>query len=188
MYCLTTRADEDAGLRSRAPGMFAIGVVIVLLQCVAAFAAVAGTIVPACDSKDQCNRGTYCKVHGDESGDGSGAKRCSYCGFSVPLEAECVLDAVPVRSHDLCLHAGVPVLNVHAHELFAGYNMTYLSEVCHRTTPVGKSVRSWAELDLVPWCDACWSTATDTIDHLTPEELMSAHVRSMGLFDWITCE
>ena len=114
-------------------------------------------------------------------------KRCSYCGFDVPLEMECEIDGVSVRSHELCVKARAPTWNVR--EVadkgmeFLGYNVTYLSAVCHRREPVGDSV-PWAKDSLVAWCDACWHPQTDTIEDLDMATLFSANVAAMGFFDF----
>ena len=186
VFYLTTKAEQDARLRTRAPLMAAVSFLMVFMQAASISAIIFGTVIPACDTKTECDKGRFCKAHGE--GEGDGTNRCSYCGFSVPLEAECEIDGVSVRSHELCSEADVPVWNVrptstHPHE-FLGYNTTYLSEVCHGTTPVGASVRAWAESDLVDWCDACWHMQTDTVDDLDMRLLIGANIRSMGAFDW----
>ena len=65
VFYLTTRAEQDAELRQRAPIMAAFGVLMVLMQSFACSAIVFGTIIPACNTKLECDKGRFCKTHGD---------------------------------------------------------------------------------------------------------------------------
>lgn len=89
IYFLTTKAERDAGMRKKAPLMFAGGLLMVVLQTCAVYGVLAAMLHPSCVSNKQCESraGFYCFQ--PQSG---GRGNCQMCGESAPL--------VPYRSDE----------------------------------------------------------------------------------------
>ena len=65
-------SSDDPAERAMAPTMLASGYVMVLFQWATAVGAIGSTTFPSCQSTDQCGRGTYCNIGGNN--------RCNTCG------------------------------------------------------------------------------------------------------------
>eukprot|EP01051_Picozoa_sp_SAG22_P001996 SAG22_NODE_85_length_21510_cov_6.472187_2_plen_264_part_00 len=67
-------------MRKKAPQMFACGVLMVLLQFLAAASICAGMLFPTCADSNQCPRGQFCYAQPERQ-----SGRCMFCGESPPL-------------------------------------------------------------------------------------------------------
>jgi hypothetical protein len=103
IFYLTSEDPQDAGMRARAPLLFASSWAMVLLQCCTALAVTQSTVLPSCKTSDQCPAGLYCQIGFND--------RCQFCGSNVPL----------VMQHD----DDGGTYNAVFHERFVGYNATY---------------------------------------------------------------
>ena len=82
IYFLTTKAERDAGMRKKAPLMFAGGLLMVLLQTFAVYGVLAAMLHPSCVTNKQCDGRTGFYCYQPESG---GRGNCQMCGESAPL-------------------------------------------------------------------------------------------------------
>jgi hypothetical protein len=143
VYFLTSKAEDDASMRKKAPLMFAWGVCLVAVQ-VASMAGMLGAMLhPACTSNAHCDgrRGFYCYTPpGREQGN------CQMCGEAAPLPY--YLSTIPVDSKyktrasfkeynivwDQHYPAGASNKRSRTPDLFAGWNFTMVKQTC--TPPV----------------------------------------------------
>eukprot|EP01046_Picozoa_sp_COSAG06_P014146 COSAG06_NODE_869_length_11861_cov_37.817463_3_plen_406_part_00 len=80
VFYLTSKSDEDAEVRAKAPAMFAWGVIMILMQYVAAAGLTLGAAIPSCLDTHQCHRGMFCNIR-----PGAINGRCLFCGEGAPL-------------------------------------------------------------------------------------------------------
>ena len=93
----------------RVPLMFFVSLVMVAAQCATVVAVLVGTFTPACLTNDQCFAGNYCSV--------GFTNRCQYCGSHAPVIIHYGED-------------GKTYNNVYDRN-FAGFNRTYVEELCN---------------------------------------------------------
>eukprot|EP01052_Picozoa_sp_SAG31_P029800 SAG31_NODE_2997_length_4803_cov_4.274872_1_plen_524_part_00 len=79
IFFLTSKAEQDAVMRKRAPYMYLAGLMMVVLQIGAAYGILLGMLHPACLNNSQCEQaGFYCHTAGSIG-------RCIACGEEAPL-------------------------------------------------------------------------------------------------------
>ena len=78
---MTSKAEEDAAMRKRAPLLFAWGLLLVIVQVMTAISMLLNLVFPSCGTNDHCSSfTTYCQtVPGRRAG------RCLPCGEAAPL-------------------------------------------------------------------------------------------------------
>ena len=125
VFALGSDAPEDAALNARAPAMFALGVFMVLLQCVTMPRLFIASLSESCVTQDDCSvKGMFCRRSPFGSAD---QRQCSYCGTHAPLEHqwEYAADGA-LRTYNF------PEDQHHRAEPFddVGFNRTHVLSVC----------------------------------------------------------
>ena len=81
VYFLTSKSEEDAEMRKMAPLMYCWGLLMVVVQIMAAIAMLLNTIFASCGTNEHCSSFvSYCQVR-----PGNKAGRCLTCGQVAPL-------------------------------------------------------------------------------------------------------
>ena len=178
--------DDDALARPHLPSLLLISVGIVLTQCAAVAAVVAGTYSASCESSGQCIPGQYCSI--------GMRQRCDFCGERIPMIMElnehCSMapGAGQSQRQNLVVRgAGCKTLNRPNDYDFDGFNTTLVVSVC--TNPTDRTGLSGAgdRIDFVQaatrsWCEKCVHPVDLTPDTLRPRTLTTANVTAMGYF------
>jgi hypothetical protein len=110
VFYLTTTDPKDTQMRARAPLLFAGSALMVLVQSATALAVAISTLLPSCESSDQCEAGLYCQI--------GFSNRCQFCGSNVPLYMQ--TDKFTGDTYNNIFDAS-----------FAGWNSTYIKALCH---------------------------------------------------------
>ena len=123
----------DAHMKKWVPLMLSISVLMIFAQLATVIAVAVGTLTPACRTSDQCPMGYYCAVGLSD--------RCQYCGSHHPVIMQYGPD-------------GETYNNVFDYR-YAGFNRTYVREVC--TDPL-----------YVPSCDNICKDRDMIVDPVPP--------------------
>eukprot|EP01046_Picozoa_sp_COSAG06_P019483 COSAG06_NODE_1393_length_9596_cov_47.877014_3_plen_282_part_00 len=144
VFFLTSSDPLDAALRGSlvTPALLVGSCTMVLIQSATVVSIFMGSLMPACQDDDMCERGTFCEV--------DLIRRCQQCGATIPL---------PIQTDD----AG-NTYNYYREPDFIGYNDTGLAELCANpvVTPGTASVGEpmiFGVRSLEAWCVQCF-TAT----------------------------
>lgn len=92
VYFLTTKAEEDAPMRAKAPWMYLAGIILVVVQILSVLGLLGAMLHPSCTSNTHCDArtGFFCYVPpGDERG------LCYMCGEATPLPQYASTERVP---------------------------------------------------------------------------------------------
>ena len=188
VYFATSEDPADAKMRSRAPCMFVISALIVLIQCLVATGLYQSSTNPSCVEILQCLRGQWCEVSAFQ-------RECIFCGGSPPLplqlapgaDPSCYINALTGRDGP----AECPVLNDARADYFAGFNATAVAFACahpadgqrHAEDNEGNTEPYTAE-QVVFWCDACYHGPTRHVEATTEQSALTVSVSRMSPVDW----
>jgi hypothetical protein len=173
--------DDDVLPRPHLPSMLLTSIGIVLTQCAAVAAVVAGTYSASCDNSGQCIPGQYCSI--------GMRQRCDFCGERIPMIMElnehCIWSWLQPTTD--ASGAGCKTLNRPNDDYFDGFNTTLLVSVC--TNPSERTGLSGAgdPIDFVEpsvrsWCEKCVHPVDMMPDTLRPRTMTAENVAAMGYF------
>lgn len=80
VFFLTSKAEQDAEMRAKAPLVYGAGLLMVLMQFLVSISIWVGMMMPTCMESSQCRSGSYCYTQGS-----SNRGRCMFCGSVPPL-------------------------------------------------------------------------------------------------------
>ena len=139
VYFLTSKAEDDAPMRKKAPLMFAWGVFLVIVQIASVAGMLGAMLHPACTSNAHCDgrRGFYCYTP-----PGRDRGNCQMCGEAAPLPY--YLSHIPVpnptdrakfKEYNIVWDQHYPAdpnTNKRSRlpEWFAGWNFTMVKQTC----------------------------------------------------------
>ena len=165
-------SSDDPAERARAPTMLASGFVMVLFQWATATGAIGSTTFPSCHSTDQCGRGTYCNIGGNN--------RCNTCGDDVPLPLQVDPDT-----------PGLTYNHADDRGSFAGFNLTLVASTCAEPTRdqlgIGGPGREklYKAAAVTSWCEACVHPTSFHVDPMTYVSRSEANASVMATVDWL---
>eukprot|EP01043_Picozoa_sp_COSAG02_P055626 COSAG02_NODE_6479_length_3547_cov_90.720708_3_plen_373_part_01 len=186
VFFATSEDPADAGMRRRAPLMFAISALVVLVQSFVATGLYHSSTNPSCVENHQClsQLGQWCVIKDFDPG-------CEFCGQQIPLplqlapgsDPSCELDSItPWNGHAEC-----PVLNDVRADYFAGYNKTAVAVACAHPAGGrrhGEDEEGYTAQQVVFWCDACYHGPTTHVDTTTESSVLQVSVARMSSVDW----
>ena len=138
MFFLTSKAEQDAEMRKKAPRMFACGVFMVLFQFLAAASICAGMLFPTCVDSNQCPRGQFCLAQPERK-----SGRCMFCGESPRLvpyyettsEHTGVGPTMKEKTWNRITTSSYPKIGLFRSSeptLFGGFNDSHVQAICTR--------------------------------------------------------
>jgi hypothetical protein len=210
VFLAVSDAPEEAELRAWAPLLLLGSWLIVLLQVLVSAGVYKGTMFPSCQSNDMCGQGQFCLLHFAPGagttllGTGRNA-RCSFCDSGmIPLDMQLAATAAPNCNTAVPSSPECPVMNNGQEAYSAGFNLSYVVELCKSPragakrfglsrgaptvdspTGTGGIYVEWEAQAQATWCKACFHDGTGTVADVSPHGFARMAVKSMHTMDWL---
>ena len=189
---------EDA---AKVPLMLCAGLMMVMMQTIAAIAVTVGTGMRSCSSSDQCDQGRFCWIFdstaGPEAADDvtKGTDRCGFCGNVIPLprqtEGTCRFELNGRGTDGLSIEeSSCATWNWPFDPNFVGTNKTLVVELCtepdeqRMVNSVGVEI-TFARAAMASWCEKCVAPIDGNVDTLDEQDVVDANVHAMETFDLV---
>ena len=179
-YYLGSDQAEDASMRSKAPLLMLVGVMIVLGQAFVGVGVMVGTSRVSCVSNDHCSKGRFCAGFGSPEAAG----RCIYCAGEPPY-----ILTDPATGGPGSRNPG---------DFYRGYgyddsNITAIAaEICANPTIQRQTMGPVGPMDVPTryvrrWCANCVAnTVAGGVDMETFSTWTLENIAAMGKLDWLT--